>query len=452
MLRTVVAAVVVSVLGDVAVARAQDADFLAYPITSFLDWTQNPQRDAADQAVGRYNFEAGMLGIVTRAAERYPAIFLAPQDADSVRRELQATYDGVLHNRPKLPYDYSGGDAGNPRFMPDWNHDGVFGDPGDFDADTDGDPHEIAGGAFATAYFLYPCANLDGSVFYETVAGECEAAGSGASFKLGVARELRIVNARGLVLDATLWVPGAALAVSACKSTECSGTAVPSLADLDPTRRPGLVFSNGLSSRQEHYYWFAMRMAREGFVVLTYDPAGQGESEGTWTDLIDFFNQTPDAASAGPGTCQFKGACRDVEDVVRWFVNAPVTSVIDELNDAGLRIAPRRSPSENAPNPVLSILDTNEVGLAGNSMGAISTLHYLFDLGNGGLGMDGVALPPVAAAVSMSGATPTHAVVPIQFQTSDYDGSPLLVGPTVGGINLGQQGSGIGYTLIKQRY
>jgi hypothetical protein len=56
------------------------------------------------------------------------------------------------------------------------------------------------------------------------------------------------------------------------------------------------------------------------------------------------------------------------------------------------------------------------------------------------------------AAVSLSGATPTKATVPVQFQTSDFDGSPILVGPTVFGVNLGMGGSGIGYNLIKQRY
>jgi hypothetical protein len=42
--------------------------------------------------------------------------------------------------------------------------------------------------------------------------------------------------------------------------------------------------------------------------------------------------------------------------------------------------------------------------------------------------------------------------VPIQFQTSDYDGSPTLVAAGVGGVNLGFDGQGIGYNLIKQRY
>jgi pimeloyl-ACP methyl ester carboxylesterase len=433
-----------SVIGPFsAAAFGADDDPMTYPVTSFLDWTQNPIQSVQDQSGGQYAFEAGELGIVTRAADRYPAILTAPQDQASIEREAQATYDAVLHNRPTLPYDHAGGDAGSPYFMPDWNHNGVFGDPGDFDADTDGDPHVVPPDHADTAYFLYPCANQDGTVWYETSSGTCAAGGSGAVFKLGVARELKIVDARGLVLDATLWVPGEAFAASACTSTACSGTNVPSL-DVDPSGPPlpGVVFSNGLSSRQDHYYWFAMRMAREGFIVLTYDPAGQGQSEGTWTDLFGIFDQHR--------ACdQFSGACRDTMDAVRWFVGAGVPDERGALYADG-RVAPRLNPeAENAANPVLSILDADRIAIAGNSMGAISTLNYLNAAGKD---PEGKELPRVATAISLSGATPTKATVPIQFQTSDYDGSPILVGPTVFGADLGEGNSGIGYNLIKQLY
>jgi hypothetical protein len=426
-----------------ASAFAQQDDPAVYPITSFLDWTQNPIQSLQDSSGGQYAFEAGILGIVTRAADRYPAIFLGPHDQDSLTREAQATYDALLHNRPTLPYDHAGGDAGNPQLMPDWNHNGVFGDPGDFDADTDGDPHGATPQALDTAYFRYPCANPDGTFWYETTAGDCVPAGTpSAAFKIGVARELKVINSRGLVLDATLWLPGEALVAAACKSTACSGTTTPSLADIDASQRfPSVVFANGLSSRQDHYYWFSMRMAREGFVVLTYDPAGQGQSEGTWTDLFGVFDMHR--------ACdQFSGACRDLMDMVRWFAGRAVPDERGALYVDG-RIAPRLDPTTNPPNPALAMLDAGRVAIAGNSMGAISTLDYLQADGKDPEGND---LAPVVAAISLSGATPTKASVPIQFQTSDFDGSPLLVGPTVFGVDLGENGEGIGYNLIKQRY
>jgi hypothetical protein len=119
---------------------------------------------------------------------------------------------------------------------------------------------------------------------------------------------------------------------------------------------------------------------------------------------------------------------------------------------------PRYDSGDNVRNPllVLGVLDASRIGIAGNSMGALSTLNYLKFLG-AGAGADGAPLPPVRAAISLSGGAPTDAVVPIQFQTSDYDGSPALVGPTVLGVNLGNpdpntEPQGIGYHTIKQAY
>jgi hypothetical protein len=142
----------------------------------------------------------------------------------------------------------------------------VFGDSGgtsidgkgDFDADTD-DFLDIAP-------FRLPCyTDADGwRPHFRTTSGTCNTTDDPADPNaLGVAREVKIINARGLVLDATLWMP-------------------PAVREAAPV----IVFSNGLSSRQEHYYWFAERMAGQGYVVLTWDPAGQGESEGGWTDLF----------------------------------------------------------------------------------------------------------------------------------------------------------------------
>jgi hypothetical protein len=378
-----------------------------YPVESFTYWTDNTTRDAQDFGLGQYNFEEGQFGAARRVVQRAPGGLSDPM------RALQVTADGVLHNRPDLPYSHWG-DVGHPAYMPDFNGNGVFGDSGgtsldgkgDFDYDTDHVPN--------IGTFRFPCyTDADGwrPHFLDT-SGACDTADHGP-FLLGTAREVEIVNARGLVLDATLWFP--------------------------PAQReavPGIVFSNGLSSRQEHYYWFAERMAGRGYIVLTWDPAGQGESEGGWTDLFG-------VTDVNRVDCQFAGECRDLMDVVRWFAGLPVVPT----TDAGFRLVPRRDPLSDGRNPALGYLDTTHIALAGNSMGAIGTLEYLrFQAA------DPASLPPVRAAVSMSGATDTHATVPIQFQTADFDGSPILVGPTVAGADLGYGGEGIGYQLIKERY
>jgi pimeloyl-ACP methyl ester carboxylesterase len=192
-----------------------------------------------------------------------------------------------------------------------------------------------------------------------------------------------------------------------------------------------------------------MRLAAEGYVVLTYDPAGQGESEGAWEDLFGY-------SDPRPPDCEFVGACHDSQDMTRWFVGQTLSSV----SDPGFRFEARKDPAANPANPLLAALDPSSIAIAGNSMGALSTLSYLDYLGDSaspGNGVGDSQLPVVKAAISLSGAAPTKAFVPLQFQTSDYDGSPALIGPTVFGIDLGNPdpsspGEGIGYHLIKSRY
>jgi pimeloyl-ACP methyl ester carboxylesterase len=106
----------------------------------------------------------------------------------------------------------------------------------------------------------------------------------------------------------------------------------------------------------------------------------------------------------------------------------------------------------NIVDPVLSEINPAKLAVAGHSMGALSLLNYLWYQGTGDKGADGNPLPPLAAGVALSGAATTTAVVPVQFQTSDYDGSPTLIGPAVGGVDLGSDGSGIGYAEMKPLY
>ena len=439
-------------LGAAAFASANNADPPppTYPVDDMLSAFQNSTRSVTDPAIGRYNFDTGIYGAARRAVQRYPEHYLTA--GIDVRRDAQVALDSLLHLRPKLPYSH-GGDTGHPALYPDWDHDGVFGDSGgtglndrgDFDADTD----EIAD----TAYFRIPCYTPDDEwqVHHVFVSGACDVDDTATQpYRIGVAQELKIINARGLVLDATLWIPASAFAGTACPAygTSAYGDSAAWAGCVSPANLssaasfPGVVFANGFLSRQEHYSWFVMRMVDEGYVVLNYDPAGQGESEGNG---LDVFGVT-DAERADQ---VFGGAVRDVQDAMRWFVGDPITKVTDN----GPRLVPRADPATNPANPAAGALDEQRVAIAGNSMGAISTLAYLNLFGSpGGLGTDGRPLPRVVAAVPMSGARPTHAIVPTQFQTSDGDGSITLTGPKVGGVSLGGNGQGIGYDHIKPLY
>lgn len=450
LLLAVVAFVLIATVSAFAGANTGGPPPPTYPIDNVLNDFQNSQRSLEDPSIGRYNFEAGMYGAARRAVQRWPDHYLT--DGIEVQREVQVALDSLLHMRPKLPYSHPG-DAGHPALYPDWDHDGVFGDSGgtaldergDFDADTD----EVDD----TAYFRIPCytAEDEWQIHHVYASGVCDVADAGAEpYKIGVARELKIVNARGLLLDATLLLPATAFTGDACPAygadayaDTAAWTGCASPANLSTAgNMPGIVFANGFASRQEHYAWFAMRMVDEGYIVLNYDPAGQGESEG---NVLDLFAVT-DAKRADQ---QFAGAIRDVQDVVRWFVGDPITAVADN----GPRLVARADPASNIVNPAAGALDEQRIGLAGNSMGALSTLAYLNLLGSpGGLGTDGRPLPKLLAAVPLSGAHPTHAVVPIMFQTSDGDGSITLTGPKLLGVALGSGSQGIGYEPMKALY
>src|SRR5713226_2886201 len=97
---------------------------------------------------------------------------------------------------------------------------------------------------------------------------------------------------------------------------------------------------------QADYYMYPMMLAESGFIALTYDEAGQGQSEG---GAMELFSGGP--LSDCPGVA---GACRDIQDMVRWFVGDPITPVPDDAP----RLTPRASPASNAPNPALGLIDT----------------------------------------------------------------------------------------------
>ena len=434
MRRVPVLLVVVAALLAPNLARANDP---LYPVTSFPDWLGGTQ-ESFQGSSGTYTFEAGWSDAFERIYEQLQA-----HAGDPPAKQLQDVIDSLAHMRPDVPYTHMM-DAGDPAYSPDWNHDGLFGDtreqtknraPGDFDADVDS--------VQDTAYFRYPCLNQnDGwKLHYVATNGACNGQGSD---RLGVAREVSVIGARGLVMDGTLWIPSDAFKRGACPALGSTASRARwncvRSSSFSGKRFPGIVFNDGIASIQQHYYWIAERLVAAGYIVLTYDPVGQGRSEG---NMIDLFGVT--LAKSPP--CIGLSACIDAQDMARWFTGRSIVRVADN----GPRAEPRQDPARNARNPVLPILDTSRIGMAGHSMGAISTLSYTKALGEG-RGYDGRPLPPLRAAVPLSGMLPTHASVPTEFITSDYDGSPTTIAPEVAGVELGGAGEGIGYHSIKGGY
>jgi hypothetical protein len=433
-----------------------DASGIVYPLTSFLDWAESPLQNITDPALGEYALTQIVDEAATAVGQEFPGelttAFSANPGTAAVDFSEQMAAE-LIHLRPVVAND-DVTDVANPNFLPDYDHNGVFGDPGDFVAMEQGAQGAAGLGSPAThpvsGAFLYPCIADSGAVTYETSAGTCVAPGAAhTTYKTGLAEQETIVDSRGLALAATLWLPSAAVNPTTARAHSF----------------PAVVISDGLASDQDDYSWLAMSLAAQGDIVLTYDPAGQGASEGSVANL--FSPSTPD--------CTFGGACRDLEDVVRWLLDDPITPIVDLArstplfpltsdvtppSQAAAAVAgnpdlhnPDAAPAgANVADPAFGLIDPSKVAVAGHSMGALSLLNYIDFQSKGPDGADGQPLPPLAAGVSLSGAAPTGAIVPIQFQTSDFDGSPTLVGPAVGGIDFGTSGNGIGYEQIKPLY
>ncbi|MGX1778839.1 hypothetical protein ACWIGW_42505 [Nocardia brasiliensis] len=349
-----------------------------------------------------------------------PSQYQGPGGQQRLRDSIQKLIDNTVHLLPTFA-----GTAIQPpdhRYLPDWNNNGVYGEVADGALDGDNPSVEHAGNVGLVAKFRYPCTEPNDVVRYETRSGDCASGDTpGADFKLGEARKLQIVNSRGLRLAATLWLPEEAL-------------------DPAGTRKfPMTVFTDGAVAAQGTYLAWTTNAVRRGFIGLTYDEAGQGASDGTVLDLVVPYN-TPHCFASGP--------CRDVEDVMRWVVGddilpAPDTQSllgdtsdpVDFWNTVHIpRLGRRYDPGytgDNERNPVLDRIDTDRIGVWGQSMGSIATSHYLWDVGQGA-GMDGRPLPKPAAAVLMSGFEPSAGFVdvPTQIQTADLD----VPGVTSGGV------------------
>jgi hypothetical protein len=433
-----------------------DASGVVYPLTSFLDWVENPLENVTNPALGAYALTQILAEAATAVGQQFPGEIAAAFSANPGSAALDLSEQmaaELVHLRPVVASD-DVTDVANPNFLPDFDHNGVFGDPGDFVAMEQGAQGPAGLGSPsthpATGAFLYPCIADSGAVSYQTSTNACAPPASPhTTYKTGLAEQETIIDSRGLALAATLWLPAAAVNATTAR----------------PHSFPAVVISDGLASDQSDYFWIAMSLAAQGDIVLTYDPAGQGASEGSAANLF---------SPSAPG-CIFAGACRDLEDAVRWIMDDPITPIVDLAHStplfpltnnptppsqAAAAVAtnpvlhnPDSGPAgANTPDPAFGLIDPSKLAVAGHSMGALSLLNYVAFQSSGPDGADGQPLPRLAAGVSLSGAAPTAATIPIQFQTSDFDGSPTLVGPAVGGIDFGGAGSGIGYEQIKPLY
>ncbi|QCF27090.1 alpha/beta hydrolase family protein [Hydrocarboniclastica marina] len=177
-------------------------------------------------------------------------------------------------------------------------------------------------------------------------------------------------------------------------------------------QRPAVIIENGSVQAPETVYWWAAQaLVRSGYVVMTFDPRGQGRS--------DF-----QAPSGGQGS--------NANPAVFWegLVNA-----IDFFRSSPAQPYPHNAACAGAyptevtdSNPFHDGIDPDRLGLAGHSLGAIGVTVVQ------GLGATGAdpwpglldQLNPVDAVVAWDGAIP-----PGGGTTAGVSGSIALLNPFV---------------------
>ena len=136
-----------------------------------------------------------------------------------------------------------------------------------------------------------------------------------------------------------------------------------------PSRRPGIVITNGSVQAGEQLYWFAAQtLAKAGYVVLTSDPQGQGQS--------DELGEAPDQTEGSPAQTDGRPFFEGTQDALDFFLSTPKRVYEPRPScESGTSHAPKQARRVGAGlnaayNPFWRMLNPSRVGLAGHSFGA----------------------------------------------------------------------------------
>jgi dienelactone hydrolase len=157
-----------------------------------------------------------------------------------------------------------------------------------------------------------------------------------------------------------------------------------------PAKRPGVVIINGSIIGYEQPYWYAAQaLAKAGFLVMTFDPQGEGMSDqfGQAPDQLEdafagipvlgVFGPTPPTGLGlgGNGLPFYDGG----EDALDFFLSTPanpympVPSRTTGTSHNAKQQSRVASGLDNAYNPLWQLLDPSSIGLTGHSYGAIAS-------------------------------------------------------------------------------
>jgi len=136
-----------------------------------------------------------------------------------------------------------------------------------------------------------------------------------------------------------------------------------------PKKRPGIVITDGSVQADEQMYWYAAQaLAKDGYIVLTFDPQGQGQS--------DTLGQAPDEAEGVPSQTDGRPFYDGTEDAIDFLLSSskhpyePVPSCETGTSHAAKQNERVAAGLDAAYDPFYGQLKTSEIGLAGHSYGA----------------------------------------------------------------------------------
>lgn len=136
-----------------------------------------------------------------------------------------------------------------------------------------------------------------------------------------------------------------------------------------PAKRPGVVIASGSYQAVEQFNWYAAQtLAKAGYVVLTTDPQGQGQS--------DTFGEGPDRGEGFPAQSDGRPFFDGAQDAVNFFFSTqdqpyrPVASCSTGTSHAAKQARRATAGLDAAFNPYAALLDPSRVGIAGYSYSA----------------------------------------------------------------------------------
>lgn len=150
-----------------------------------------------------------------------------------------------------------------------------------------------------------------------------------------------------------------------------------------PGPRPGVVLTTGSIQASDQMYWWAAReLVARGYVVLTFDVQGQGQSE--------TFGHEPGSVAPtfdGVPSQQAANFVDGTVDALRFFLSTPREPYRPAgWSEADVEDAAAAADGEAMDwvNPGWGVLDRDRLGIAGHSLGAtaVSAVQQCSDEGN----------------------------------------------------------------------